>query len=73
VTEKVNTFPANPTSAKPASEDTRGDILLCGFWAHGTDCIIDVQVTDTDAKSYCHHDPAKVIAMQKKGEEVKVP
>lgn len=65
-TEKVKTCPATSTSAKPATEDDRGDILLWGFWACGTDCIVDVRVTDTDAKSYRHRDPAKVIATQEK-------
>jgi hypothetical protein len=75
--ERVNPCPATkanakPTqsqrkaNAKPASEDDRGDILLRGFWAHGTDCIVDVRVTDTDAKSYRHRDPKKVIATQER-------
>jgi hypothetical protein len=29
----------------------RGDVLIRGLWVLGTDCIIDVRVTDTDAKS----------------------
>jgi hypothetical protein len=70
-TEKVNICPANPTSAKPANEDNRGDILLCSFWGHGTDCIVNVQVTNTNAKSYCHRDPAKVIATQEKEKKQK--
>jgi hypothetical protein len=52
-TEKVNPCPANQASTnQPVKEDDRGDILLRGFWAHGTECIVDVQVTDTDASSY---------------------
>ena len=35
-----------------------------GFWARSTDCIVDVRVTDTDAKSYRNKTPAKVLAMQ---------
>jgi hypothetical protein len=64
--EKNNTCPATQTNTKPASEDNRGDILLCGFWACGTDCSVDIRVTDTDAKLYRHRDPAKVIATQEK-------
>jgi hypothetical protein len=64
--EKITTCPTKPTSDKPASEDDRGDILLHGFWARGTDCIVDVRVTDTDAKSYRHRDPAKVLITQEK-------
>jgi hypothetical protein len=56
--------PTNHTSKKPAMEDDRGDIFLRGFWARGTDCIVDVRVTDTDAKSYRHRDPVKVISTE---------
>jgi hypothetical protein len=31
--------------------EERGDLLIRGVGARGTDCIIDVRVTDTDAKS----------------------
>jgi hypothetical protein len=41
-------------------DELRGDLLIRGFWGHGTDCIIDVSVTDTDAKSNLSKDPAKV-------------
>jgi hypothetical protein len=64
--EKVNPCPATQTNAKPASKEDRGDILLRGFWARGTNCIVDFRVTNTDAKSYGHHDPAKVIATQER-------
>jgi hypothetical protein len=40
----------------------RGDLLIRGLWAGGTDCIIDVRVTDTDANSNRSKDPAKVLA-----------
>ncbi len=33
----------------------RGDLLIRGFWARGTDAIVNVRVTDTDAKSYTAH------------------
>jgi hypothetical protein len=58
--------PTSSTSSPAAGEDDRGDILLRGFWARGTDCIVDVRVTDTDAKSYRHRDPEKVILTQEK-------
>jgi hypothetical protein len=32
-------------------DEDRGDILIRGLWARGTDCIIDVRITDVDAKS----------------------
>jgi hypothetical protein len=47
-----------------SSEEERGDLLIRGFWARGTDVIVDVRVTDTDAKSYRSRDPHKVLASQ---------
>jgi hypothetical protein len=49
------------THPKTQCED-RGDLLIRGLWARGTDCTIDVRVTDTDAKSNLSKDPAKVLA-----------
>jgi hypothetical protein len=40
-----------------SGDEEHGDLLICGFWAHRTNAIIDVQVTDTDAKSYRSRDP----------------
>jgi hypothetical protein len=62
---------SNPKSSKEpevASESNQGDLLLQGFWARGTDCIVDVRVTDTDAKSYCKRPPDKVL---ESGEQIK--
>ncbi len=40
--------PADPSLTRyPRKEgDERGDVLIRGLWARGTDCIIDVRVTD---------------------------
>jgi hypothetical protein len=54
------------TEQTATGEDERGDLLIRGFWARGTDCILDVRVTDSDAKSYCKRDPAKVLESQEK-------
>jgi hypothetical protein len=43
-------------------EEARGDILIRGLWTHGTDCIIDVCITDINAKSNRSKDPIKVLA-----------
>jgi hypothetical protein len=52
-------------------DELRGDILVRGFWECGTDCIIDVRVTDTDAKSNLSKDPAKVLeAHENEKEEI---
>jgi hypothetical protein len=33
-----------------SSDEERGNLLIHGFWARGTNVIVDVRVTDTDAK-----------------------
>jgi hypothetical protein len=65
--ENTKTCPDNCASAnKPVKEDDRGDILIRGFWARGTECIVDVRVTDTDAPSYRTRLPASVLKSQEK-------
>ena len=47
------------------------DLLIRGLWAHGTDCIIDVWVTDTDCKSQRSKDPMKVLKTHEKEKKKK--
>jgi hypothetical protein len=54
-----------------SSNEERGDLLIWGFWARGTDVIVDVRVTDTDAKSYRSRDPHKVLATQEREKKKK--
>jgi hypothetical protein len=56
--------------SKSQGED-RGDSLIRGLWARGTDCIIDVRVTGTDANSNRSKDPAKVLAAHEREEKQK--
>ena len=51
--------------------EDRGDILIRGLWARGTDCIIDVRVTDVDAKSNRSKDPLKVLAAHEREKKKK--
>ncbi len=46
--------------------EERGDLLIRNLWNNGTDCIIDVRCTDTDAKSYKAKDPMEVLALQER-------
>ena len=46
----------------PCDTRARGDLLVRSLWKNGSDCIIDVRVTDLDAPSYASRDPAKVLA-----------
>jgi hypothetical protein len=55
----------------PSSDKEPGDLLIRGFWAHGTDAIVDVRMTDTDAKSYWSRDPHKVLATQEREKKKK--
>jgi hypothetical protein len=71
VKESAKDTPTKDTSPekqeqRATGEDERGDILIRGFWARGTDCILDVRVTGTDTKTYCKRDPAKVLESQEK-------
>lgn len=45
-------------------EQERGDILIRGFWSLGSECIVDVSVTDTDCDSYLKIDPETVLVQQ---------
>jgi hypothetical protein len=49
-----------------SSDEERGNLLIRSFWARGTDVIVDVQVTDTDAKAYRSQGPHKVLATQER-------
>ena len=49
----------------------RGDVLVRGLWERGTDCIIDVRVTDVDAKSYRSRAPHKVLESQEREKKKK--
>jgi hypothetical protein len=53
------------------NEEDRGDLLIRSFWDRATDLIIDVRVTDTDAKSYKSRTPAKVLESQEREKKKK--
>jgi hypothetical protein len=55
--------PGNPVTRnlRKSQGEEHGDVLIHGLWAHGTDCTIDIHVTDTDAKSNLSRDPTKVL------------
>jgi hypothetical protein len=45
--------------------------LICGLWAHRTNCIIDVRITDVDAASNQSKDPQKVLATHEREKKKK--
>jgi hypothetical protein len=42
----------------------QGDLMIHGFWSRGTDCIVDIRITDLDSKSYQTKSSNKVLARQ---------
>jgi hypothetical protein len=49
----------------------RGDVLIHGLWAQGIDCIIDIHITDVDAKSNCSKRPDRVLIVHEKEKKTK--
>ena len=60
---------SNCTDEIISTDNERGDILIRGFWSRGTHCVVDVRVTDTDAKTYQARDPIKILASQEKSKK----
>ncbi len=48
---------------------TKVIILIHGLWSCGTNCILDVCITNMDAKTYQSKDPFKVLASHEKSQE----
>jgi hypothetical protein len=46
-------------------------VLIHGLWARGTDCIIDVRITDVDAKSNLSKHSEKVLIVHEKEKKKK--
>ena len=42
-------------------DEARGNVKVHGLWDKGSDCILDIQVTDTDARSYQSISSEKVL------------
>jgi hypothetical protein len=58
---------AKEGTCKPSSTlDYRGDVPIRGLWEQATYCILDVRVTDTDAKTYKDKDAFKVLKSTEK-------
>ena len=49
------------TGSNVAGEEARGDVKVHGLWEKGSDCILDIRITDTDAKSYQNISSSKVL------------
>jgi len=53
----------------PTPSDDCGDLLIRGLWSSATDCILDVHITNTGAKTYQAKDPMKVLASHEKNKK----
>jgi hypothetical protein len=52
--------------------DDGGDLMIRGlFWSPGNNCIIDVQITDLDSKSYLKKSSDEVLAGQEQEKRCK--
>ena len=58
--------PSGIRTPQAQPKEDRGDLLIRGLWANGTDCIIDVRVTDLDAKYQRHKDPLDILKSHEK-------
>jgi len=61
--------PSAASASLPTPTDDCGDLLLCGLWSSATDCILDVRIADTEAKTYQAKDPMKVLASHEKNKK----
>ena len=53
-------------SSSNSNEGDRGDLLVRGLWNHGVETIIDVRVTDLDAKSQSQRKVASILRSHEK-------
>jgi len=51
----------NASVEDPTRDGDRGDINIRGLWKAQHETIVDVRITDTDAKAYRHTEPANVL------------
>jgi hypothetical protein len=47
--------------ADSEGEEARGDVAIHGLWERGKTCILDVRITDTDAKAHFGQSSEKVL------------
>ena len=52
-------------------DEEKGDLLIRGLWDRATDLIVDVRISNTDAKSYRSRTPAKVLESQEREKKKK--
>jgi hypothetical protein len=59
------------TGRTELGDGARGDVEVYGLWKKGEGCVLDIQVTDTDAKSYASSSSEKVLERAAKAKKAK--
>ena len=59
--DKSLTHSSCETITKNHNEEDRGNLLIRGFWDPANNLIVDIQITNTYAKTYKSKSPAKVL------------
>ena len=67
----INCSQETGTSEGGADSGERGDLMIRGMWENGTDCIIDLVVTNLESASHSKRAPMKVLATLEKAKKEK--
>ncbi len=62
---------AHRAEGEVLGDEARGDVGAHGFWKRGRTTIFDIQVCDTDAKSYGNRESKKVLESAAQRKKVK--
>jgi len=60
-----------PAAATDNHNENRGDIKVHGLWERGTDCILDVMISDSEGRSHRQMEPEKVLAKLERAKKAK--
>ena len=63
--------PSTPHTLENVAHDDRGDISIRGLWERQTECILDIVITNLDAKTYCNRDPETILWQKEKAKKRK--
>ena len=68
---KTSQSNADQPNPQQANDEARGDVLVHGLWVKGSGCVLDIRVTDTDARSYQSSSSQKVLERAAKVKKAK--
>ena len=67
----ANQDQATEGTCNQAGNETRGNVLVHGLWETGRGCVLDICISDTDAKSYADKTPKTVLENHAKRKKAK--